>query len=175
MSEVFFIGDTHFGHRGILKYEQEKRPFSCLEEMREYMIQEWNKVVSSEDKVYHLGDFCFGKENIHIAGRLNGKKYLILGNHDTYDTNDYLQYFRKVFGAFQFESCILTHIPVCSHQLEKRFWANIHGHYHSKEFPHTSGQYLNVSCENLPNLAPITYGEVVSRITDKYGYNQHGR
>jgi len=176
MGEVFFISDTHFGHRGILTYEGEKRPFKSLDEMNDFMIKEWNKVVGPNDKVFHVGDFCFGKDNIKIAQHLNGRKHLIMGNHDNYETAEYLKYFHKLHGALQFESLLMTHIPVHPHQLESRFWANIHGHYHSEPLPNNGNnymlkklRYLNVSCENLPNLAPIPYEEVINLITEKYG------
>jgi calcineurin-like phosphoesterase family protein len=176
MREVFFISDTHFGHRGILSYEQEKRPFTCLEEMHDHMIKAWNAVVSPKDKVFHVGDFCFGKANIHIAGQLNGQKHLIMGNHDNYDSAEYLKYFHRLHGALQFESLLLTHVPVHPHQLESRFFANIHGHYHSSPLPNRGDnfmikktRYLNVSCELLPNLAPIPYEEVLNLIVEKYG------
>ena len=34
MSEVFFIGDTHFGHRGIIQFSElpPHRPFAAIEE-----------------------------------------------------------------------------------------------------------------------------------------------
>lgn len=96
MINTFFIADTHFGHANILEYESEARPFKTVEEMNDVMIERWNSVVNNKDIVYHLGDFAFGKHNVCIASRLNGKKRLVLGNHDNYSTADYLQYFDKL-------------------------------------------------------------------------------
>lgn len=164
MSDVFFIGDTHFSHRGILKYEAEKRPFADVEEMNGRMIDAWNKVVSPTDKVIHLGDFCFGERNIDIAGRLNGRKILVMGNHDMYATEKYAKHFYKLVGALQFDNFICTHIPVHPDQFH-RYWGNIHGHLHSKKVE-GRGRYINVSCEQLPNLAPIPFDEVINRATE---------
>lgn len=52
--------------------------------MDEKLIENWNKVVSSKDTVYHLGDFGFGKYEmlLSIFKRLNGHKIFIKGNHD---------------------------------------------------------------------------------------------
>lgn len=53
--------------------------------MNEDMIKKWNETVAPDDEVYYGGDFAFpcdmdkGKE---LLERLNGIKYLILGNHD---------------------------------------------------------------------------------------------
>lgn len=132
MHSIWFTSDTHFGHAKILEYEAEARPFASVEEMNEALIDRWNSVVHAGDTVYHLGDFCFGRANIEIAGRLNGKKRLVMGNHDTYPVVDYLQHFDKVFGAFYWRKCVLTHIPVHPDNLGARAWLNIHGHLHSR-------------------------------------------
>lgn len=81
-SNVFFTSDTHFNHANILKFCE--RPFKTIDEMNEVLIDNWNKVVKEDDIVFHLGDFCFGGPQLwnKFLERLNGKKYLILGNHD---------------------------------------------------------------------------------------------
>lgn len=80
----FYVADTHFGHSRII--ESCGRPFSSTGEMDEYMIREWNSVVGYNDIVYHLGDFAMGLQDEDriqgIFNRLNGRKALILGNHD---------------------------------------------------------------------------------------------
>jgi calcineurin-like phosphoesterase family protein len=165
MSEKFFISDTHFGHRGIIQYESEKRPFQTLEEHDEALIANWNNTVKSDDKVYHVGDFCLNWRSLSVAKRLNGRKILIMGNHDIFRTEEYLEVgFERVQGALQFENLILTHIPVHPQQLEHRFFANVHGHLHSKKLP--DWRYLNVSVEHI-NLTPITLEEVYSRIVEQ--------
>ena len=79
---LFFTADTHWGHRNIIKYCQ--RPFSCIEEMDDVLIANWNKVVGKDDIIFHLGDFAMGgsAEWSRLLQKLNGKIYLILGNHD---------------------------------------------------------------------------------------------
>lgn len=82
MGNTWFVSDTHFGHKNIIKYSN--RPFNSVEEMDALMIQNWNKLVKPNDTVYHLGDFAFGKFEFvrDVIRELNGKKHLILGNHD---------------------------------------------------------------------------------------------
>ena len=79
---LFFTSDTHFGHSNIIKYCQ--RPFSCIEEMDDALIANWNRVVGKDDIIFHLGDFAMGgsAEWSRLLQKLNGKIYLILGNHD---------------------------------------------------------------------------------------------
>jgi calcineurin-like phosphoesterase family protein len=51
--------------------------------MNEIIIKNWNETVSSDDTVLILGDFAMAARAVeHIVPRLNGKKILILGNHD---------------------------------------------------------------------------------------------
>jgi calcineurin-like phosphoesterase family protein len=82
MSKIFYIADYHFGHANVIKFD--KRPFDSIDEMDRKMIENWNTVVSQDDTVYILGDFCWDTEDrwIVILNQLNGKKVLIRGNHD---------------------------------------------------------------------------------------------
>jgi calcineurin-like phosphoesterase family protein len=52
--------------------------------MNETLISNWNSIVSPHDTVYHLGDVGMGRpeELLKILKRLNGKIFLIRGNHD---------------------------------------------------------------------------------------------
>lgn len=79
----FFTSDTHFGHKNIIKFSE--RPFASLEEMDAEMIRRWNEKVGETDEVYHLGDFglCSPSYLANILSQLNGKIYLITGNHET--------------------------------------------------------------------------------------------
>jgi calcineurin-like phosphoesterase family protein len=198
MIEAFFTSDHHFGHKNILNYEKEARPFSSVEEMNEVMIERWNNVVHRNDIVYHLGDFAFGKHNIQIAERLNGKKRLILGNHDTYPSSLYLEYFDKLYGCVFWKRCVLSHMPIHPNGLGDRWILNIHGHLHSEkvmkpvmgwhelkvkehqmpilvrkpfdeEFEEDLN-YFNVSCEKN-NLTPIHIDIIIKRLKDIDGNN----
>lgn len=81
-ADVFFTSDCHFNHGRIIYYTD--RPFTSTEDMNETLIRNWNNVVKNDSYVFILGDFCFGTHNAweKILKRLNGRKYLILGNHD---------------------------------------------------------------------------------------------
>ncbi len=80
----FYIADTHFRHAKII--ECCDRPYASTDEMDNELIRRWNAVVGVGDIVYHLGDFAFGlgdEEAIkNVFSRLNGRKVLVLGNHD---------------------------------------------------------------------------------------------
>lgn len=78
---IFFTSDHHFWHANIIKFCG--RPFSSVEEMNEMMVKNWNDVVGPDDTVYCLGDFSMAFRPVEtFTSRLNGKKYLVPGNHD---------------------------------------------------------------------------------------------
>ena len=82
---IYFISDTHFCHKNIIKGCN--RPFENVTQMNDAMIANWNRVVGSADEVYMLGDFCYKgtiEQTHEILDLLNGKKHLIIGNHDLY-------------------------------------------------------------------------------------------
>lgn len=176
MHNIWFTSDQHFGHKNILQFEPYHRPFATIEEMNETLIENYNNLVSDNDIVWHLGDFCFGKENLAIAGRLKGRKRLVLGNHDNYTSESYLQYFEKLYGCTFTHQFVLSHMPVHMRR-SHRLFANIHGHLHSKVVKDEAGEpddrYICVSVEQN-NLKPFHYDEIFAKVKDldftKYTY-----
>jgi len=79
---IWLTSDTHFNHANIIRYSS--RPFADVNEMNEALIARWNRVVQPLDTIYHLGDFGMGTPDAWpaIVARLNGRKLLVLGNHD---------------------------------------------------------------------------------------------
>ena len=148
MSDIWVTSDTHFGHENIIRYSQ--RPFHNVWEMDECMIERWNAVVKPGDKVYHLGDVWMGKgeEAYKNLRRLNGKKRLILGNHDD-PRSAPLQAFQKVmlFRSFRDFGLMLTHVPVHPTSIIRAVEGaiNVHGHIHTNPSP--PGPYRCVCVE----------------------------
>lgn len=175
MSEVFFIADSHFGHRGILEFSETKpfRQFVTIEDHDAELVRRWNSVVGPKDIVWHLGDFCFGKRNLEIAAQLNGNKKLVMGNHDMYATEDYLRYFTHLSGAVEYKGLILTHVPVHECQLA-RWYMNVHGHMHTKRVMMPGGdpahdypekidhRYICVSAEQV-DLTPVPFDWILNK------------
>lgn len=79
---IYFTSDTHFGHANIIKYCE--RPFKDTDHMDETIIANWNRTVSPDDTVFHLGDVALGNidKSLACVSRLNGYKICVLGNHD---------------------------------------------------------------------------------------------
>lgn len=148
MYNIFFTSDMHFGHQNMIKFidydGNRVRPFDTWEEADELMIENWNKVVKPEDKVYVLGDVCFNRNyGDKIMPRLLGKKCLIRGNHDLFKLDWYAKWFYDVRGVYNFENFLMTHIPIHSDS-KARFKMNIHGHLHrGLVYLHKNGQMTN--------------------------------
>ena len=79
----YYISDLHFFHKG-MNERMDCRGFASIEEMNETMIEHWNAKVRPNDEVVILGDLSFGRaeETNQLLNRLNGKLFLIYGNHD---------------------------------------------------------------------------------------------
>jgi calcineurin-like phosphoesterase family protein len=164
MAVVRFIADLHFGHENMAKH----RGFPSAEEQDEFIVSQWNKTVSKRDVTYILGDVTMEKANYDILNRLNGKKYVILGNHDKIGhTRKLLEYVDSVAGMTQYKGIFLTHCPVHPMEMGYRVKYNIHGHIHDKLvmypvtlfgfklFTRVDKRYICVSCENV-NYTPKT-------------------
>lgn len=83
--DTLFISDSHFGHKGILKWTSRGVDFPTVDHMDEYMIEAWNSVVDNDDVVIFGGDFSFHKDVLRtkeIANALKGTIHLVPGNHD---------------------------------------------------------------------------------------------
>ena len=175
---TWFTSDTHFGHKNIIKYSN--RPFETKEEMDFKMIENWNKRVGRADTVYHLGDFCFMDEQSghSILNRLNGKKHLIIGNHDKAGTRlkgwESISHYKEVSIDGQF--IILCHYAM-------RVWNKSHhgswmlyGHSHGSlpDDPNALSFDVGVDCHNYQ---PINMDEI-RRIMKKKTWkpiDHHGR
>lgn len=167
MHKVFLIGDPHFYHKNIIDYCN--RPFSSVDEMNEYLVKRWNSVVSKGDVVICLGDFALGSKDkiIEIGQRLNGRKYLILGNHDQASINTYYE------AGFEFVSrfpilydgfFILSHEP--QFVQENGPYANVFAHVHNDpNYKDVSPRGFCVSAERI-NYTPIEWEEVKKRIAE---------
>lgn len=165
---VWLVSDQHFNHTNILSFTNHDgnkvRPeFADVNEMNEIMIARHNQTVRPHDKVYFLGDVCFGNEaGFHsIMKRLNGKKRLILGNHDHFEMAVYRQYFQRIMVVWRpIREVIFSHYPLLLGADDPKIKANVHGHIHRGEI---GGKHLNVSVEMI-DYTPIHFDEVISRL-----------
>jgi calcineurin-like phosphoesterase family protein len=140
----WFCSDHHFGHDNIRRFCD--RPFDSLLEMNEALIENHNAMVQPNDHVYFVGDFSYKMSKgrtIEILKRLNGKKHMILGNHDKVLTKpDILSYVEWVKERFMLtiqdksvkhnkQLIVLDHYS--GRVWNKKHWGSwqLYGHSHS--------------------------------------------
>ncbi|NUT90829.1 MAG: hypothetical protein HOY78_02250 [Saccharothrix sp.] len=76
----FFIADLHFGDPAV--FAASGRPFASVEEADEAIVDRWNAAVRPDDVVWLLGDVTTDTGPGEHLARLNGRIYLVAGNHD---------------------------------------------------------------------------------------------
>lgn len=164
MSKTFFIADTHFGEDNIRKYEN--RPFQNTTDMDQEMTARWNTVVASDDVVYVLGDFGAAGYEAELLTKLNGRKYLVKGNHDTKSNEEYRSYgFAEVYDhPILFENFwLLSHEALYVNT--NMPYANLFGHVHNNPIVRDySRQHFCVSVERI-QYAPIDFEIIKSYVT----------
>lgn len=164
MVTTFVMGDTHLGQESILTFKRKDgsplREFSSIEEHDEYIIEQWNKTVRPQDKVYHCGDVTMHRRFLPLCTRLNGHKRLVMGNHDEHGVKEYLKYFEELYGSRVLDGIIITHIPIHT-DCVARFKVNVHGHLHANVID--DPRYINVSCEQV-GYTPVSLEEIRARL-----------
>lgn len=151
----FYTSDLHLFHKNIIKYEN--RPFQSVEEMNQTIIDNWNQRVRDKDEIYILGDFAFckGESANEVLSQLNGKKHLIVGNHDSFLRD-------RQFDASKFEwirhyaevkdsgyRVVLFHYPIAVWDCQHHGAVHLYGHVHSNTADHHP---LLVNLQNAYNV-----------------------
>lgn len=163
MTTIFFTSDTHFGHANSLKHG---RPFSSVEEMDETIIERWNAKVGPKDTVYHLGDVAFRNKTPvdDYLRRLNGIKYLIIGNHDPYTTEMSDQWAGTsmlMHIKLDKQLVVLCHFPLERWDQSHRGSIHLHGHEHGA-LP-GNHQRIDVGADCW-NYEPVSLDEIKVRL-----------
>ena len=125
--------------------------------MNEEIIRRNNEIVSNNDTVHHLGDFCLANSKIATSflNRLNGNHIFIKGSHDYWLDNNTPTRLEINIGK---QFIVLDHYAM-------RVWARSHynswqlyGHSHGKLPP--QGKQWDVGVDNN-NFYPISFNEIV--------------
>lgn len=176
-NKKFFTADLHFHHTNIIKYCD--RPYETVHEMNEDLIKKWNERISKHDEVYILGDISLGKEEetYNTLKRLNGKKYLVYGNHD----NRIVRKSEKIKSLFEWckdiaeiyikvsgekKRLILCHYALRTWNKSYKYSWQLYGHSHGllEEDPDLLSFDVGVDCNNY---TPLSEEEVIKKLLPK--------
>lgn len=134
----YFISDLHFGHINCLRFDN--RPFASITEHDEALIKNWNAVVTQNDDVYVLGDISWhdATKTAEIFRRLNGRKHLIKGNHDTklLKSREVRDLFVEITDYKELyidngKAVVLCHYPMPCFKNHFYDWHHLYGHVHN--------------------------------------------
>ena len=182
----YYIADPHWGHKNIIRYDN--RPFSSVFENDTTLVDNWNKAVKETDTVYILGDYSWNADpetDIKILKSLNGKKILILGNHDKIRSKEERQCFEDVRDYKRIVDngtvVILSHYPIAFWDGQFRDSVHLYGHVHNSHQWHMFESWMqegrelqalpmrayNVGCMmQYMNYTPMTLEQIIN------GYNK---
>lgn len=181
MPQTFFISDTHFGHRFVSKL----RGFESPEEHDQALISAWNKVVSSEDEVYLLGDVSFRGTGYTLEqfAQLKGTIRIVPGNHDKKLTvleravagrGEILPPIHRIKVPGQDLKVSLCHFPMASWDGSDRGSVQLHGHLHGSKSHHFCAPYkgkgtrINVDVESIVEstgkMSPLKFDTVLAKL-----------
>lgn len=185
---MLFTSDLHFGHNKILS---SRIQFKDIVEHDNVLIEKWNLKVKKTDEVYILGDLSFRSPH-HISyylSQMNGRKHLIVGNHDKYwmrhveDMNIYFEsvdYLKTI--KYQKKQITLCHYPMLewpgSRYVEGESSYLIHGHIHNMKDQKVYGYIkkfqpyaLNAGVD-INEFMPVTFEELIENNARWYGRGQ---
>lgn len=162
---LYFISDTHFHHKNIIKYCGRPEDHNDL-------ILENLKVVGSEDTLVHLGDVAFTDRQraIEIVDELPGaKKILVMGNHDKHSKigkgswTTVFPYRQVVYWTLEGKKFALSHRPEELNDI-RHVDVVLHGHIHDEGEPyHWRNKILWVNlCVEQWNYRPVSLTEILS-------------
>jgi len=161
MSRVLLTSDWHLGHKAIIKY---RKGFKTIQEHDETIINNYKQIVLKRDTVYYLGDICFTEESLEVIKGLQGKKILVMGNHDGqyFDRKLLWEAFDDIISLKNYKGSWLTHAPIHESELRNKYC--IHGHTHN--FSVKDSRYYNI-CVDKTDFKPVLFTDVFKDLQDR--------
>ena len=158
--QTWIVSDTHFFHANIGLYCN--RP----DGWQETIIENWNRLVGPDEVIFHLGDLAFGKREalVSLVSLLNGRLYLMRGNHDRRSCSFYQrQGITLVPDPYHLTlpsgiKLVFSHRPILP--LDPGV-TNLHGHIHNNSAPAFGTRHINLSVE-MRDYRPWRLGELLT-------------
>jgi calcineurin-like phosphoesterase family protein len=146
--------------------------------MNKTLIENWNSRIAGGDEIYILGDFLVrgtGEEANEIVKKLNGRKYLIRGNHDKFlDNKDFDKsgfVWIKDYHVLYYEKrkFVLFHYPILEWDGYYRNSIHLYGHVHNGEEWQKiaitlGGRAVNVGTD-VHNYCPVSIEEILKTVS----------
>ena len=173
----FFTADTHFSLADKSVIARDYRPFDSLVSMNKKIIKTWNKQVSKDDIIFHLGDFVnynykddkYYERCFKYVQKIKAKVILLLGNNELRIMenifNNNFEEFRKYLISLGFydvikdrislkigdKEYVLNHFPSKCNKNKNNLFAHIHNTVFVKRYGFNVGvdnHYFKLFSEN---------------------------
>lgn len=140
IGDLWIMSDLHYAHENVIKFD--KRPFTSVQKMNEYIESELVKKIKPTDTLIDLGDMfwkCDMKVINGVLDKISPRRfYKILGNHDKESVYAKNPKFDMVADRFEVGVrhndkdyfLVLDHYPIISWNAKPRGAIMVHGHTH---------------------------------------------
>lgn len=137
--------------------------------MNEQLIANWNAKVQPYDTIYHLGDFTLSRcKNPEVVfSQLNGRKHLIVGNHDHHETQQLAWESTHDLLLLDVDNVVimLSHYPLESWPFSHYGSFHFHGHTHGKLSQRNLNR-LDVGVDSW-DYSPVSLNQLCEVLTEK--------
>lgn len=173
---IWFTSDLHLSHANSILHNN--RPFASAQQMDEEIIKRWNSKIGEFDTVYVLGDVCWGwnSKRIHDTfSKMNGIKYLIIGNHDRIGPHQLSNVWVEITPYKRIminnDRVILSHYPILDWDGAYYGAYHLYGHCHgnldlseyTKLVKHHNTRCMDVGVDTH-NYYPWSWDEIVKKL-----------
>ena len=161
----YYTSDLRVDHHNIMKYQD--RPFDNVDEMRSGIIENWNRKIHDSDSVYILGNTCSSKKEFKsLMNELNGKKYVLIGDHDAKGVQN-MNLANVIFCPLIYQikdrksDVVLCHFPIYEWPVCSKKTYHLHGHTHGSIGINYKECAFDVGTD-LWNYEPVSLEEILS-------------
>lgn len=175
VDKIFFTSDLHLLHPKIVKLCN--RPIS-EKDHDEWLIHRINEKISKYDELYILGDVSMGNKYSTeiLLDKINGKKHLILGNHDNSIRNStrfksvsHIKNFTFNSPSFSNIHIVLCHYPLRSWERSVHGSGHLFGHVHGRLVPYYNSFDIGVDANGYQVLSLREVLEKFKTLKEKNG------
>lgn len=161
---IYFTADPHLGHANIIKFCN--RPFSDVHDMNKTLTKNWNNVVTADDVIYVIGDFCWGNANQYVH-HLNGEIHLVPGGHDRKFRSDRVIVEPKLHDiTYNGQLIVMCHWAMRTWDRSHYGTWHLYGHSHGNLPDDPNSRSFDVGVD-VHNYTPISFDQVAAIMAKK--------
>ncbi len=177
--KTFFTADLHLNHDKVALFTG--RPFANIVDHDQHMIEQINRVVGRNDRLYILGDVSWRALSVEMDKIVCRDKHLIYGNHDRHNFGKYFKTAEDVTEIkIQEQKFFLSHYPHAYWPASHRGSIHLYGHMHNQReatlnalFPGRRSMDVGIDSAKalLGEYRPFSEDEILVRMLIQPGHD----